>query len=99
MSAEQEAETALAYTRLFNDNPSKGDAELVIADIVRKFGLFGPPSVEDWIKRYATASGYETRLHERNGAFAVYEHIKSSAGLTREQIVRLEQIVRYGVAD
>lgn len=96
MTAEQDAaEVRLAYARLFNDNPRKGDAQIVLADMALRSGFYGVPSIAEWIKLTGSAAGYDINCHELNGKRALFQAVSMFAALTTGQVQELERIARY----
>lgn len=99
MSGEQEAEVRLAYARLFSDNPRRGDATIVLADMARRSGFYGVPSIAAWIKETGSAQGHEINCHELNGKRAFFAAVSSFASLNESEMLKLERIARYGFAE
>jgi hypothetical protein len=93
------AEVRLAYARLFNDNPRKGDGAIVLADMARRSGFYGVPSIAAWIKEFGTAEGHEINCHELNGKRALFATVSSFASLTETEMLKLERIARFGFAE
>lgn len=96
MSAEGEALVRLAAARLFNDNPQRGDAMVVLAYFAQITGYYDVPSIAAWTKQLGTPQGYEISCHELNGKRAVFKTLTDFASLSQSDLVRLERIARGG---
>jgi hypothetical protein len=100
MNGEQAAaEVKLAYARLFSDNPKRGDAKTVLADLARRSGFYGVPSITAWIKEFGTSEGHEINCHELNGKRALFATVSSFASLNESEMLLLERIARFGTAE
>lgn len=89
----------MAYARLFNDNPRKGDGMIVLTDLARRSGFYGVPSIAAWKQEMGSTDGYEINGHELNGKRALFSAISSFASLTESELLRLEKIARLGFAE
>lgn len=96
---QQAAEVRLAYARLFNDNPRKGDGATVLTDIARRSGFYGVTSLAAWKRDTGSTDGYEINGHELNGKRALFSVISSFASLNESEMLRLERIARFGFAE
>lgn len=96
---QQAAEVRLAYARLFNDNPRKGDAMVVLTDLARRSGFYDVISVSAWKEQTGSAEGYEIHGHEVNGRRALFSTISSFASLNESEMLRLERVARFGFAE
>jgi hypothetical protein len=96
---QQAAEVRLAYARLFNDNPRKGDGMIVLTDLARRSGFYGVPSISAWIEQFKTSEGHEINCHELNGKRALFADISSFASLNESEMLRMERIARFGFAE
>jgi hypothetical protein len=92
------AEVKLAYARLFSDNPKRGDGMIVLADMARRSGFYGVPSIAAWIKETGSAQGHEINCHELNGKRALFSAVSNFASLNESDMLILERIARFGTA-
>jgi hypothetical protein len=100
MTGEQQAaEVRLAYARLFNDNPKKGDGLIVLTDLARRSGFYGVTSIAAWKQETGSTDGYEINGHEMNGKRALFSVISSFASLNESEMLRLERVARFGFAE
>lgn len=100
MTAEQQAaEVRLAYARLFNDNPRKGDGMIVLTDLARRSGYYGVTSVSAWKQETGSTDGYEINGHELNGKRALFSAVLSFASLNESEMLRLERVARFRFAE
>lgn len=93
-SREYQAAARLAYNRLFNDNPRKGDGALVLADLERVSGFKRVPNIAGWLQKTKSTAGYEIGLHESNGAKAIFARIRNFATLSEAELLALYEIAR-----
>lgn len=91
MSVQGEALFATAAARLFNDNPKKGDAVVVLAYLAQLTGFYDVPSIAAW---KGSPQGYEISCHELNGKRAVFKKLKDFASLSQSDLARLERLAR-----
>lgn len=93
-----EANARIAYAHLFNDNPRRGDALLVLGHLAVEAGFYQVPNLAQWIKDTGSAAGYEISCAEQNGRRSLFAHITRFAGLSADELVRLERLARFGSA-
>lgn len=91
MSDPVDAEVRLAYARLFNDNPKKGDGKLVLADLMNYSTSQGAMSIKGF---KGSAETYQITCHEVNGRRAVFQRVSSFAALSEAEMLGLELAVR-----
>lgn len=95
----QAAAVRLAYARLFNDNPRKGDGWTVLTDLARRSGFYDVTSLAAWKAETGSIDGYEINGHELNGKRVLFSVISSFASLNESEMLRLERVARFGFAE
>jgi hypothetical protein len=93
-----EANARIGYAQLFNDNPRRGDGLLVLAHLAVEAGFYQVPNLAQWIKDTGSAAGYDLFCAEQNGRRSLFAHITRFAGLSADELVRLERLARFGSA-
>lgn len=85
----KEAFVALAYARVFSDNPRSGDGETIRQDLLDIAD--GTPNIAEWVGRTGSASGHDISCYEWLGKRALVKRILKFASLNHQEIIAIER--------